>query len=439
MIDKFFKNLGPRHRSFIHFAKIFVPILVFLLLGGVAIVNSNNSATKKLLVERELLIRSQSDLLNPIAITEAHDGNILIAGYASLRAWAAKIGGDGKTIWEYRSPITVQHNPLVREAKFMGVVELPDGGVMLCGQPPFSKPNGQWFSPFVTKLDAAGNPIKESFIVSDKDRSSLIFLAGCARFGDGVAVVGVRPIYGNGRANILSPLYSYWVVLLNNNGEKRLEAEIPTRKNDRSGGKNPEVSLFPDLDSMRIFERGGLLWISATDGFDSEVVAVNSNGSVAFRKALNGRYQLIEDLSQSQKDISVYGARITDADAPCHSMSIDIFSHEMIEDMKSRAPCSFITQEIYRLADHSLVMFGFTVNSSGMTFKMEGRYVAPTLSDEEILNLKQRGFWDGLVVASTHSRNGEFIIARSHIPRARAGFTAAAPGNGMIVQYLKAR
>jgi hypothetical protein len=176
-----------------------------------------SSQSKSLVVEKEVLISEVPG--KPHALTRTTSGGFVVVGEAAS-AWAAATDANGQFLWKYSLPID-SHVQFQVQSTFHGVVPLPSGGVLACGEL-FTADNRR--TAIVVLLDSEGKLVEQRTIVPKDDATvrSSSFLS-CATWGDGVVLTGrwfdTRRDQGY-----------YWIVKLDKNGVReweKLGEELP--------------------------------------------------------------------------------------------------------------------------------------------------------------------------------------------------------------------
>jgi hypothetical protein len=177
-------------------------------------VNSPNQS-KSFVVEKEVLL----NVGKPEALTRTTSGGFVVVGEAAS-AWAAASDANGQFQWKYSVPTDPNVQFLI-QSTFHGVVPLPSGGVLACGEL-FTADNRQ--TAIVVTLDSHGKLVEQRTITPKDDPTvrSSSFLT-CATWGDGFVLTGRW--YDEGKRQAY-----YWLVKLDKNGAReweKLGEELP--------------------------------------------------------------------------------------------------------------------------------------------------------------------------------------------------------------------
>jgi len=173
--------------------------------------------SRDLVLTRELVIKDEvtGAVLGPKAMIRADDGGFIIAGRinSTQEAWATKTDAEGQVLWRYQLKVKDQL-PIGQGAEFNDIAAMPDGSSFACGQMPTQ---GSYVPGLLVHLDKTGKPLSEQLLIPEHGPAhGVANFNACARWGDGVAIVGkVRQFHGGGRNDTF-----YWLLALDSSGKR---------------------------------------------------------------------------------------------------------------------------------------------------------------------------------------------------------------------------
>jgi hypothetical protein len=189
--------------------------------------------SKSFVVEKEVLL----NVGKPEALTRTTSGGFVVVGEAAS-AWAAATDANGQFLWKYSVP-TDPNVQFSIQSTFHGVVPLPSGGIMACGEL-FTADNRR--TAIVVTLDSHGKLVRQRTITPKDDPTvrSSSFLT-CATWGDGFVLTGRW--YDERKRQAY-----YWLVKLDKNEAReweKLGEELPGFDGVVTGDQNLTLVGIP--------------------------------------------------------------------------------------------------------------------------------------------------------------------------------------------------
>jgi hypothetical protein len=239
--------------------------LCVMAIGACHKANSPDQS-RSLVIEEEFLIREAKG--RPEAITRTASGGFVVVGVAAS-AWAAATDANGQFLWKYTVPTDPNVHFLI-QSTFHGVVPLPSGGVLACGEL-FTSDNRQ--RSIIVILDGEGKLVEQRTILPKDDPStrSSSFLS-CAAWGDGFVLSGRW--YDEKKRQAY-----YWLLKLDKDGVREWEKlgdELPGFDAAVNGDQNLTVVGIPvhagAVQIARFNSKGDLLATRMTEFREAHVV-----------------------------------------------------------------------------------------------------------------------------------------------------------------------
>jgi hypothetical protein len=411
------------------------------------------SATMNVVVAGELrapvetrqafLQTEQQPTIRPAAIAATDDG-LIVAGYSGTRAWAAKTDAAGKIIWTYHVEKPVGYDSgrwLQVRPEFSCTAPMPDGSVWLIG----STIDANARVGLLVHLDRDGKVLVERPIRPPQDSPSSLLL-DCARWADGVAIVGTTYIrkstseppatMGTPKATQVSRNLAYWVLVLDAHGNTAFENVIPT---------DQETFVIPG--GLTLLAAESSLVMSATTNVMTEVVRVGPTGAVEARKQFpTGYLGLVRPVVPDGK-LQLLGTFITAANsgpsAVRHQVLITLDEH-LAKVHRQDAQPQIGGNVTYRMPDQSLVVFGAETHDIGERYTSQIMHVDPTLQHQRTLSPRRDTITDtGMITtAAPLGSSGRFVVVTPAVVKGYPDHPAridASPGflRGAVLDFIE--
>lgn len=369
-------------------------------------------------------------------ITKTLDGGFIVAGTsnATKKGWATRIDSGGKVLWNFERGFLAEDKPyehvviknrgnaLTGAPLYRAAAAMPNGSIYLCGYMPrpIDIPNQPNQVGMLTHLDSNGKVINEQFILNN--------IHDCIAWQDGIVIVGStsKPIaIVNGVADFEHRESSYVVIALDANGNKKWENSFPMLPKNAQENWSPPKSLPYNYGQGQRFqaadtEEGTVLLsvennliFSATDYGTTELISLNVQGKLIAQKKLNGNFRLIHPTIPDGV-LQALGSFYTGNKSPYSILFLDE-KLGLIRLVQSDSVFNFLTRQIYRLPDQSLVLFGSHINIFGEDFTSGVIHVDKDLKNTKKIDLEKSGYRDiGTIYAASPSQNpSKFIFSRS--------------------------
>lgn len=387
------------------------------------------------------------DTIQPRVAERTGDGGYIVAGSSGTntdshaggsggpRGWAVKIDKSGRVLWRYytglRDLASVKPGVPISYSihgapTYYGVVSMPDGSSLLCGQiPNVPRPGSDKPWGILTRLDPKGTLIYERLLspqaknmVGEKGVENL---QQCIRWGDGFAIVGsaVRYLPRTPSVGRHDAATFYWVLALDRAGKIRWEKLIPATHIQHAGLSDGNLVLQ---------SHGSDLVFSATDNTDSEVIDLNLKGDIIARKPLHGQFRLIHSV-EPEKVIQVWGI---ERGAPSSEVLTLNDRMDVVERKQGAPNGDCFPRIIYRMPDQSYVLFASILrpNSGGLhaaIAHVDGnlhtvRVFEPLSGSESFVDFGR------LDAAAPAADLGTFVVAMSVVTRGLNSSDPSKPG-----------
>ncbi|HEX3949410.1 MAG TPA: hypothetical protein VHW95_06115, partial [Steroidobacteraceae bacterium] len=283
------------------------------------------------------------------AMANIPNGGFVIAGYQKT-GWAVATDAQGNLLWKYIAPFDENlglGTPASTHSEFYGVVPLPNGNVLLCGQKTTEKLDTVGL---ITILSNTGLLLEERQVLANKDRDYSVptfggKIYGCSRWDDGVALIGGK------LDNSEKP--PAWAIKLDGSAEKKWEKLLVAG----SQWTRPILVIDRDLVLAHVEVK------PTTTEFTIE--KWNETGEAVAKSApITGKYPYLFRSFQSEHEIGLMAYFDVSNTYQLHVLGERL---EQVGRPKQVRVNNFDLQEGfgYRLPDHSLLLFGRSATQSG--------------------------------------------------------------------------
>ena len=348
---------------------------------------------------REVILRDErygALMIEPRTILHVEDGGFVIAGGipATQSAWAVRKDAEGKVLWRYDVSIR-DKLPHGNAAKFEGATAMPDGSVYLCGSMP--RPPSESIPALLAHVDAAGRPLAERLLTPSENLGAEVSISHfnqCLRWGEGIVIIGSVKLFHRSAAEPGTRDRSqyYWIVMLKGDGDVAWEKLIPTSLPN---------GVIEGVDSAQIASDGSLLLVGYRSPA-SELLRIGANGELLARKKLFDQYWLVKGVVTDGR-LQIFGG----AHHRNHELLTLNDRLDVVKQTNGKRLSAFLTHEVYRLPDESLVLFGA---SSGAPSLSRAVWLSATLDSERHIDLARKPYADGgfIAAATPTGTAGEF-------------------------------
>jgi hypothetical protein len=386
-------------------------------------------------LEREVVLHTDFSL-TPYAITRDSEGGVVIAGSGGVRpgdgAWAKKIDGKGRVVWEYSTPALYPETHFL--PAYYGVASMADGSTFLCGEMPKPPQSGE-AAALLTHLDSRGQRLNEAIItpkVPPQSGLRAIRFQECTRWGNDVLVTGiVNTIISPAKDIDLSDRNYYrWFLLLDARGREKWESLVVLPHEP-----NP---IFADANTA-LLQSGSDLFLSYTGSslpLKTEVMRLDHTGSVSSQKVFDGAFRLVIPITPDDK-IQLYGLSGETASLITLDQSL-----QEVHRVDKRVSEAVYPARVFRLRDQSLCIFGKGVYKTGQIYQPAIAHVDPDLTSLKALRpIDSNGPYRAIniLAAAPLGAMGHFVTAVRLMPHSHP--VRGSDGNkeslGIAVEFVK--
>jgi hypothetical protein len=147
----------------------------------------STQSQSRIVIEKEILIKGINGI--PSAVAQMPGGEFVIAGYAGT-AWAVAVDVKGNILWRYEIPQDPRIVGGGSESKFVDVVPLSTGDILLCGMIK-TESHGAGVA-MITILDKLGKLVEQRQMFPKGDSGFLsTHFNHCLPWNDGIVLSGV--------------------------------------------------------------------------------------------------------------------------------------------------------------------------------------------------------------------------------------------------------
>jgi hypothetical protein len=297
-------------------------------------VNDPN-ARNGIVIEKEHFVQGPGGDVR--AIARIDDEHFVIAGVRGV-GWAVGAGAAGDLTWVYKEPFDPQVKTQY-QSEFHGVVPMPDGHVLLCGE----NSTNEFGAGLITILDAEGNLIERRTVFPNDDRKNWgSSFQGCIPWGDGFALLGRGTDGKHG---------FFWLMKLDQHGKTMW---------DKIG---PEIPGF----GAAAAQDGSLVMVGNIGGMAGGVTVTrfDQNGEkLASRNTDFLEAKFVRSLNPSNTVQLV----LTNKDFQDVLLTLDVDLRDIEKPRRLTLP-NIRDGCAYELSDGSIVKFGSIVGSVGSVFR----------------------------------------------------------------------
>jgi len=368
-----------------------------------------------------VLLQNEHKLpIEPRVVIAASDG-FVVAGRAGMSAWASKTSFDGKILWQYSFDGPKGETGAPRYAyaspKFNGAASMPDGSVWLVG----STYEGKSRLGLLVHIGSGGSVLSERVAQPSSagmQLTSLNSLADCQPWGTGIVIAGSTqmrksPPELHTDAAKPGPLPSpwnpaFWILIIDANGSPVYENVIPTGHDRTLGEANADVTLLV---------AGSDIVVSGKTGADTELLRLEINGPTRYQKHYADALLRFVRPTSADGELELLGSVLPAAGNDVARGGFETMLLSLDADLnelgRQTVPVSVVTNAAFRMADHSLVLFGAAVNRTGEQFTSQVTRIDPSLRSSQSLPLARQGLKDtGMIYAAAPYRTaGQFVLS----------------------------
>jgi len=366
----------------------------------------NLAAAKDPMLVREIIVHDEyfpTLSIQPQAIMPTANGGHVIAGriIANQSAWAAGTGPDGEVLWRYEIGLS-DDLPIGEGAEFTAVSIMPDESIYLCGNRP--RPAQQSAPAFLTHLAPNGKLLEERPLgptVPADVSLFIVYIEKCFRKDDDVITVGIVTLLTPDKENPphKNATSYYWIATLDKHGSLIREKLIPTALAD---------GVIEDIGAAQIALNGDLMLVAHRNPM-SEVLQINTNGDILASTLFPYRYSLVKSPTPSVTFQLWGGKAFVAPELLTLDLNLNVVKREQGDHISS-----FIANDVYRLSDDSLIMFGSGLHDDGPQYSSRVSWIRADLKSESYLDLAKEPFYDSGYIAAVvpTSVPGEFAAVR---------------------------
>ena len=268
---------------------------------------------------------SKGHYINIHSIVAVGDENFVLTGGNTpqdLTAWAARIDGGGRLLWEYLDGPKEAWTDFIQSNNnsFFGAVQLDGGRLLLCGV----KVVGKKPTAFLVRLDGQGKRIDERQLVSREEEFP--GSVKCIRWGNGIALL-------TGLSK--SPRATGSLTKLDVNGNVLWE-----RRGDP----------YSSSDAMQ--SSGGRLLLLTTDDSGMALVKLDEEGNVLARQQMPvGALGFVKSVGAASDDILV-------SNTGEEGSNLLRFDRDLRSLGNARSLDNIFVKSAFEFTDRSMVIFG---------------------------------------------------------------------------------
>lgn len=325
--------------------KLVVLGCLVLLAGSATALVVRDRWSRITIKDPNVITLAESSAPNVVSLAVGEGGEIVAAGALDLEmiGWAVTVGPDGKIKW--RTTLTASNTSRASFPQYASVVPLSSGNSALCGK--FSSTDGASRG-IVDFIDRKGKMTHENRI-QPQLMTPVPFaeVKTCVRVPGGLVAVGRVSVANAAKASSFEQLW--WVTSWNENGMLRWDRTFSSSLADLS-----EIGVVqPEPD--------GTVILSAWSGAQSEVVALDKDGKIAFHEVWPRAYKLIRSIRPSTSHLG-----ISTADRARAPEIIQFDSHLKVTG-RTASPdgLRFGISQAVTLDDQHIFLFGDRVTASG--------------------------------------------------------------------------
>ena len=332
----------------------------------------------------------------PNAMSQAPNGDLVVAGFIGNKAWATRIGAHGQVLWRYVRSEKEQNRSV--KSSFAGAVLLKDESALLCGK---IYVGNRAFAQ-VTRISKEGAVLSDESLDSPEDKSVILSdLRHCVAYRDGAAAIGIA-LGPDPSQTAHAP--SHRIVFLDAKAHRYAEhfLSVPGTLLEMSG----------DGQSMTLQFVGSFRAANADIHITSRVMRLDSSGAILGDRTIEGGGYLVHGQMDSALGLLL---------EPPTGLQLHKLGQNYEDLSVVTGPKEHLIPTWTALLDNgSLVSFGQT-QVGGNSFSASVTWLSPNLRDKQIVIFKPL-FTSFKVDAAVFSgRAGEFIAARSINPRGIPG------------------
>lgn len=403
-----------------------------LALIGVKTLSTVSYASEPTFLGEALIHADDGASLDPLSISQSDEGGFYVTGSSGIDGWVVKTDAKGNVLWRYDLHAELDRSKF-QSAKILGAASAENGDTYLCAALPRSVGSTLPSNLFL-RLDRKGLEIaRQPFSPDAKGRNEGSYLnanAKCLSWGKDFVFVGYENFIASDRTQTIVNHHItfpqdkrfYWIVVFDENGRIKKEWQIPSDTTSLAAIGSAYVS-------------GGVLFFSATDNENTDVIAIDAKSNSITKKTVAGSAQIITP-TQLSHDIQVLSFGKSSA-------NIDYFDTNLQEKRESTIPLDHFMGSPYRLSDGSYAIFGSRVHTRGETFTTGIAVLGPALNKADFVDLPHSAapiYLDGgrVVAVTAGYKANEFVLVRKLAQVSKVNDLGATPiFRGVVIDFVQ--
>ncbi len=329
----------------------------FLALTAIAVTPAFCPAAETITLVREVTLES-GRAIRPTSITRMLGGYVITGSASFSFGWVVRTDEAGNVLWRYTDPGGASVKLRVQSPTFNGVVPMPDGSVLLCGNKPEDQRGRR--AGLISVLDKSGQLLKQQVLYPNSDESfAPSSLNWCIPWGDGAAVLGSTyrarrdPRSGSG---IMRGDYFFWLLAVDSNGSLKWEKLIP--RVFGGGAIRQRMSVAALQGGDLVFST----WDTKPPMGATDIVRVDERGKVKVRRELQRAFRV---LRSGVSESGIFALGFSKEGPTLLQLSQDL--RDVAEVRGTVSSPGNVPWVEYLLSDRSVALFGSRVVDGSFT------------------------------------------------------------------------